>query len=171
MPTPSPGTRTAPTWKTRRGGRSRRRGGFLGGLQNGWNALLTTLNGLVVVLGALLPWLVVVGLVLLVAAVYVVQREFRDLKVSDVLTALEATSGHRLWLALGWTLLAFAVLTIYDRLGSVYAGKPISYSRTALAAFCAYTLAHNIGFAAVSGGVTDMGVPLRGGLQCRRAGR
>ena len=30
------------------------------------------------------------GLVLLVAAVYVVQREFRDLKVSDVLTALEA---------------------------------------------------------------------------------
>ncbi|MDT8266825.1 YbhN family protein, partial [Roseomonas sp. DSM 102946] len=91
------------------------------------------------------------GLVLLVAAVYVVQREFRDLKVSDVLTALEATSGHRLWLALGWTLLAFAVLTIYDRLGSVYAGKPISYSRTALAAFCAYTLAHNIGFAAVSG--------------------
>ncbi len=41
-------------------------GGFLGGLQNGWNALLTTLNGLVVVLGALLPWLVVAGLVLLV---------------------------------------------------------------------------------------------------------
>jgi glycine cleavage system regulatory protein/predicted small secreted protein len=41
-------------------------GGFLGGLQNGWNALLTTLNGLVVVLGALLPWLVVAGLVLVV---------------------------------------------------------------------------------------------------------
>ena len=91
------------------------------------------------------------GLILLIVAVYVVQREFRDLKVSDVLTALQATSGHKLWLALGWTLLAFAVLTVYDRLGSVYAGKPISYSRTALAAFCAYTLAHNIGFAAVSG--------------------
>jgi len=41
-------------------------GGFLGGLQNGWNALLATLNGLVVVLGALLPWLVVAGAVLLV---------------------------------------------------------------------------------------------------------
>jgi len=35
--------------------------GFLGGLQNGWDALLTTLNGLVVLLGVLLPWLVVVG--------------------------------------------------------------------------------------------------------------
>jgi hypothetical protein len=42
-------------------------GGFLGGLQNGWNALLATLNGLVVVLGALLPWLVVAGALLLVA--------------------------------------------------------------------------------------------------------
>ncbi|MDF2808782.1 MAG: hypothetical protein K0S43_3728 [Cellulosimicrobium sp.] len=41
-------------------------GGFLGGLQNGWNALLATLNGLVVVLGALLPWLVVAAVMLLV---------------------------------------------------------------------------------------------------------
>jgi glycine cleavage system regulatory protein len=36
-------------------------GGFLGGLQNGWSALLATLNGLVVALGVLLPWLVVAG--------------------------------------------------------------------------------------------------------------
>jgi phosphatidylglycerol lysyltransferase len=43
------------------------------------------------------------------------------------------------------------VLTIYDRLGSVYAGHPVSYARTSLASFCAYTLAHNLGFAAVSG--------------------
>ncbi|MDF9875695.1 DUF4349 domain-containing protein [Cellulosimicrobium cellulans] len=50
-------------------------GGFLGGLQNGWNALLTALNGLVVVLGALLPWLVVAGVVLLV--VRWVLRRFR----------------------------------------------------------------------------------------------
>jgi hypothetical protein len=50
-------------------------GGFLGGLQNGWNALLTTLNGLVVVLGALLPWLVVAGVVLLL--VRWVLRRFR----------------------------------------------------------------------------------------------
>ncbi|MFC0407966.1 phosphatidylglycerol lysyltransferase domain-containing protein [Roseomonas elaeocarpi] len=91
------------------------------------------------------------GLLLLVGALYVVQRELRDLKLSDVLTSLQATPSHTIWMAAGWTLLAYAVLTIYDRLGSVYAGKPISYSRTALASFCAYTLAHNIGFAAVSG--------------------
>ncbi|WP_424139231.1 phosphatidylglycerol lysyltransferase domain-containing protein [Roseomonas chloroacetimidivorans] len=93
----------------------------------------------------------VFGLILLVGALYVVQREFRHLSVADVGQALEATPSGRLWVAGGWTLIAYAVLTIYDRLGSVYAGKPISYLRTSLASFCAYTLAHNLGFAAVSG--------------------
>jgi phosphatidylglycerol lysyltransferase len=93
----------------------------------------------------------VFGLILLVGALYVVQREFRNLSVEDVGRALEATSARQLWVAGGWTVIAYAVLTIYDRLGSVYAGKPISYSRTSLASFCAYTLAHNLGFAAVSG--------------------
>ncbi|UFN47636.1 lysylphosphatidylglycerol synthase domain-containing protein [Roseomonas sp. OT10] len=91
------------------------------------------------------------GLLLVIGAIYVVQREFRDLKWEDVTSALAATPAHNIWLSVAWTLLAYAVLTVYDRLGSVYAGKPISYSRTALASFCAYVMAHNLGFAAVSG--------------------
>jgi len=43
------------------------------------------------------------------------------------------------------------VLTFYDRLATIYAGKRVSYARSAFASFCAYTLAHNLGFAAVSG--------------------
>ncbi|PHK95885.1 beta-carotene 15,15'-monooxygenase [Pseudoroseomonas rhizosphaerae] len=93
----------------------------------------------------------VFGLLLLVGALYVVQRELRDLSMAEIRAAIAAVPGHALWVAGGWTLLAYAVLTIYDRLGSVYAGKPVSYSRTSLASFCAYTLAHNLGFAAVSG--------------------
>jgi phosphatidylglycerol lysyltransferase len=80
-----------------------------------------------------------------------VQKEFRSLSVADVRTALDAIPNATLLHAAGWTLLAYAVLTIYDRLGSVYAGYPVSYLRTSLASFCAYTLAHNLGFAAVSG--------------------
>ena len=91
------------------------------------------------------------GLALLVGAIYVVQREFRGLSVADIGTALAAIPTSALWIAGGLTLLAFAVLTIYDRLGSVYAGHPVSYARTSLASFVAYTLAHNLGFAAVSG--------------------
>ena len=33
--------------------------GFLGGLQTGWNGLVSTLNALLVTAGALLPWLLV----------------------------------------------------------------------------------------------------------------
>jgi phosphatidylglycerol lysyltransferase len=91
------------------------------------------------------------GLLLLVAAIWVVQKEFRSLSAADIRAALAAIPTTTLWIAAGWTVLAYAVLTIYDRLGSVYAGYPVSYARTSLASFCAYTLAHNLGFAAVSG--------------------
>ncbi|MEN5075848.1 DUF4349 domain-containing protein [Isoptericola cucumis] len=37
------------------------RGGFLGGLASGWDALVTTLSTLVLVLGVVLPWLALVG--------------------------------------------------------------------------------------------------------------
>ncbi len=93
----------------------------------------------------------VFGLLLLVAAVFVVFREFRGLSLADIQRAMAEIPSSALWMAAGWTLLAYGVLTIYDRLGSVYAGHPVSYARTSLASFCAYTLAHNLGFAAVSG--------------------
>ncbi|OYW07972.1 MAG: hypothetical protein B7Z53_05430 [Rhodospirillales bacterium 12-71-4] len=93
----------------------------------------------------------VFGLLLLATAIWVVQKEFRSLSVADIRESLAAIPPLTLWIAVGWTLLAYAVLTIYDRLGSVYAGYPVSYTRTSLASFCAYTLAHNLGFAAVSG--------------------
>ena len=50
-----------------------------------------------------------------------------------------------------WTVLSYGVLTIYDRLGTIYAGHKVSYGRVAFASFCAYALSHNLGFAAVSG--------------------
>ncbi|MCI0752437.1 phosphatidylglycerol lysyltransferase domain-containing protein [Teichococcus vastitatis] len=93
----------------------------------------------------------VFGLLLLIGALYVVQREMRHLSMAEIRAAISAVPSHALWVAGGWTVLAYGVLTIYDRLGSVYAGKPVSYARTSLASFCAYTLAHNLGFAAVSG--------------------
>ncbi|MBR0672867.1 lysylphosphatidylglycerol synthetase family protein [Roseomonas soli] len=93
----------------------------------------------------------VFGLLLLVGALYVVQREFRNLSWQDIREALHATPAATLWSAAGFTLLAYVVLTAYDRLGSVYAGHPVSYLRTSLASFCAYSLANNLGFATVSG--------------------
>jgi hypothetical protein len=48
-------------------------GGFLGGLSAGWSALVTTFNVVVLVLGAIIPWLALAGVVLLI--VVAVRRE------------------------------------------------------------------------------------------------
>ncbi len=93
----------------------------------------------------------VFGLVILLGALFVVQREFRTLSWADIRGALHATPAGALWAAAGFTLLAYLILTAYDRLGSVYAGHPVSYGRTSLASFVAYSLANNLGFATVSG--------------------
>jgi uncharacterized membrane protein YbhN (UPF0104 family) len=93
----------------------------------------------------------VFGVALLVGALYVVQREFRDLSVADIRRAMAALPAVSLWTAAGLTVLAYLVLAIYDKLGSIYAGRPVSWPKSLLASFCGYSLAHNLGFAAVSG--------------------
>jgi uncharacterized membrane protein YbhN (UPF0104 family) len=93
----------------------------------------------------------VLGVLLLIGAIYVVRREFTHLNVHEVGRALEAIPRSALLISAAWNVLAYVVLTFYDRLATIYAGKRVSYLRTAFASFCAYTLAHNLGFAAVSG--------------------
>ena len=91
------------------------------------------------------------GVILLIGAIYVVQKEFRHLRLRDIEAALHEYPVHALAIGFLWTVLSYAVLTIYDRLGTIYAGHKVSYGRVAFASFCAYALSHNLGFAAVSG--------------------
>ena len=91
------------------------------------------------------------GLLLLAGAIFVVQREFRHLRLEDIKRALAAIPPRALWLGAGLTVLSYGVLTFYDRLATIYAGRRVSYGQAAFASFCAYALAHNLGFSAVSG--------------------
>ncbi len=104
---------------------------------------------------ALKGWLrhlpAVLGVLLLVGAIYVVQREFRHLRLKDIAEALGAIPTHSLVFSFVWTILSYFILTFYDRLGTIYAGHKVSYGRVAFASFCAYSLSHNLGFAAISG--------------------
>jgi uncharacterized membrane protein YbhN (UPF0104 family) len=93
----------------------------------------------------------VLGVILLVGAIYVVQKEFRHLKLRDITDALRAIPRAALIFSFVWTILSYFILTFYDRLGTIYAGHKVSYGKVAFASFCAYALAHNLGFAAVSG--------------------
>ncbi len=90
------------------------------------------------------------GVALLFAAFYAVQREFRHLQLADIGRAIRAISPLQLVLGFLCAVLAYGVLTLYDRLGTIYAGHTLSYRRVALASFCACALSHNLGFAAVS---------------------
>ena len=91
------------------------------------------------------------GVALLVGAIYVVQQEFRHLKLKDIGGAMRAIPVSALVFSFVWTVLSYFILTFYDRLGTIYAGHKVSYGRVAFASFCAYSLSHNLGFAAVSG--------------------
>ncbi len=91
------------------------------------------------------------GVVLLFAAVYAVQKEFRHLQLAEIGSAIRAIRPGPLAMAFACTVLAYGVLTLYDRLGTLYAGHRLSYRKVALASFCACALSHNLGFAAVSG--------------------
>lgn len=93
----------------------------------------------------------IIGVALLIGAIYVVQREFRHLKLEDIEEALSAIPPYALVFSFIWTILSYFILTFYDRLGTIYAGHKVSYGRVAFASFCAYSLSHNLGFAAVSG--------------------
>ncbi len=93
----------------------------------------------------------VLGVALLLGAVYAVQREFRHLQLADIGTAIRAIPPRPLEFAFLFTVLSYTVLTLYDRLGTIYAGHKVAYGRVAFASFCAYALSHNLGFAAVSG--------------------
>ena len=93
----------------------------------------------------------VLGLALLVGAIYVVQREFRHLRIVDIAHALHAIPERSVAIACGWTIVSYFILTFYDRLGTIYAGRKVSYGKVSFASFCAYALSHNLGFAAVSG--------------------
>jgi hypothetical protein len=65
--------------------------GFLAGLQGGWKALLASLGVVLTVLGALLPWLIAIGLPLW-AVLYVYRRYFRRPRPASM-PALAAAGG------------------------------------------------------------------------------
>ena len=107
----------------------------------------------------------ILGVFLLIGAVYAVQHQFRTLKVDEVKRTLEHFPRSAIVIAALWTVASYGVLTFYDRLGTIYAGHRVSYARAAFASFCAYALSHNLGFAAVSGAAVRYRLYSNWGLQ------
>lgn len=86
------------------------------------------------------------------AALWVLHRSLQGVQFGDVLTQFRGLPWLHVLFALGLTAASYLLLTGYDVLGLRYIGKPLSYSKTALASFIAYAFSHNIGLALVTGG-------------------
>jgi len=91
------------------------------------------------------------GIVLFAVALAVLRRELHAVSYQEVTADALAVPVSGLLLALALTALNYAVVTGYDQLAFVYIGRTISRARISLAAFVAYAIANNVGFAMLSG--------------------
>ncbi len=91
-------------------------------------------------------------LVLFYAALWVLRREVRASHSEDILRYLQAIPAHNLFLAFLAAMGSYFALTLYDMLGLRHINKPLSYPKTALTSFIAYSFSHNIGAALLTGG-------------------
>lgn len=97
----------------------------------------------------LTPW---IGLVLFGVALAIVHHEIEIYHWHEISAAIAGMPLPLLGAALALTLLSYAVLCLYDRLGLEYAGSKLPYRRIALTAFLSYAISNNVGHALISGG-------------------
>jgi len=91
------------------------------------------------------------SLAVFAAALWVLHREFADLRLQDVMQQLEALPTASLAGAVGLTILSYLVLTAYDALSLKYLDLQVGYLRSALASFLSYAFSQNVGLTLVSG--------------------
>ena len=93
----------------------------------------------------------IIGLALFVGALEVLRTELRASTWHALSNAVVSLPHRRLALALLFTALNYAVLTVYDFLAFAYIGKRLPARQVALTSFLSYAIANNIGWAMLSG--------------------
>lgn len=94
---------------------------------------------------------VVIGLGLFLAALEVLRVELRAVSWTELSADIARTQPSQLTLAVGLTILNYAVLTGYDLLAFASIGKALPPLHIASASFVAYAVSNNVGFAMLSG--------------------
>jgi len=92
------------------------------------------------------------GLLLFVAALWVLSHELHECHYRDVVRHVGELPASRFFLAFVLTILSYFLLTGYDTLALRYIRHPLAYGKIALASFIGYAFSHNIGFSLLSGG-------------------
>jgi hypothetical protein len=87
-----------------------------------------------------------------VASVAVLWFILQETDSGEVLAALGRTARDNLWLAIGFTVLSYALLTFYDALALRRLGLSIPYRTTALGSYTSFAVSFTLGFPLVTAG-------------------
>ena len=93
-----------------------------------------------------------VVLLLLLLGFSALDRLTREVSLAEVRLAFHSLSPARIGLAIACTAASYLVLTLYDASALRIIGRPLPWKTAALASFTGYTLSHNLGLSAVTGG-------------------
>ena len=105
-----------------------------------------------------------IGLALLGGAVYVLHREFSDVRLADVMAEFDRLSPTGLLLSVLLTVASYIALLVYERLGLAYVRAKVSFLRSSVTGFCAFVFSHNLGFALITGGSARLKLYMPAGL-------
>lgn len=109
--------------------------------------------------------LLLAALAVVAVCVYALSRLLEDVSYEDLIAAVEATPAVDIVLALVFTVVSFAALSVYDHQGLAFVGRSLPYPVIALTSFCAYAVGNLAGFGPLTGGAiryrfyTRLGVP------------
>jgi glycosyltransferase 2 family protein len=92
------------------------------------------------------------ALAIIVLAGALLYRTLRGYSLDEIVKSIQAIPLQRILLAGVFSAGSYFCLGWFDFMAVRYAGKPLPYRKVALASFCALSLGHNIGFAALSSG-------------------
>ena len=113
----------------------------------------------------MLVWLKrLLPVVVLALAAFLIYRTLRNYSLADIVASIKSIPLYRLVFAVLFAAGSYFCLSWFDWFGLRYAGKPLPYRKAALASFCALSLGHNIGFAALSSGAVRYRFYSRWGL-------
>jgi uncharacterized membrane protein YbhN (UPF0104 family) len=108
---------------------------------------------------------IALSLVVIALAFYVLYRILHDIEVREVWAAMSRVPAGDLLLATLFVAGAYFTLTFYDYFALQTIGRrEVPYRTAALAAFTSYSIGHNVGFSAFSGGTVRYRVYSASGL-------
>jgi len=94
-----------------------------------------------------------IGVIAMVLALRILYDKLSGISPEDVLTRLGSLNAQHWFLAIFFSILAYAALAGYDRIALKHLGKKISWVFITLCSFTTYALSHNIGASVFSGAV------------------